>query len=372
MNWVVELKKILSHNPLANRDIPINNDRIILYGAGKMGEMALDLMSTVDIKPRYIIDQKVRGFLRDIKVIAPEDIPKEDLNKMTVLVCIVTIPFNPIYQFLHSLGCKDVRHFYDFTEIVLKNTFQNGWKVYTLNNNDLNKIEKVCRALEHDNTSIAHYLQFLWWRLRAIEYIDNRYPVRSNEKYFNILDFVNVTKHESFLDGGAHTGETIKRFIQRVDGGFEHIWAFEPDKRNLTQLRQNIVNIPQNKISLYDSALSDSDGESMFIDNLDFASNIHADGAQCVKSIKIDTLEIAPTMIKLHLEGKEFSALKGAYNIIKKHRPILMVLADHNEDGLYKIANNLIDFSEYTLYFYLHDYCGNSAVFYAIPNERIK
>ena len=49
-----------------------------------------------------------------------------------------------------------------------------------------------------------------------------------------------------------------------------------------------------------------------------------------------------------------------------------MILADHNEDGLYEIANFLNQLREYKLYFYLHDYCGNSAVYYAIPKERIK
>jgi hypothetical protein len=43
-----------------------------------------------------------------------------------------------------------------------------------------------------------------------------------------------------------------------------------------------------------------------------------------------------------------------------------MILADHSEDGLYKIPQFINKLGGYKLYFNLHDYCGNTAVFYGI------
>ena len=151
---------------------------------------------------------------------------------------------------------------------------------------------------------------------------------------------------------------------------YETIWAVEPDKNNNTIMKTELSGI--DKIKYLPIALSNIDGISNFISGLGFASKIEENGNDNVQIQTIDSLNINPSIIKLHLEGYELKALHGATETIRRARPLLMVLADHNEDGLYKIAHFLMALDKYKIYFYLHDYCGNSAIFYAIPKERIQ
>jgi len=372
LNWQIELDKLFSYSsPKINPFRSTDDAGIVLYGAGAMGEMALDLLETISIRPEYFVDKNLQGDIRGIAIISPENISPDDLKAKIFIICIVTVPIDPIVDYLHSLGCRDVRHFYDYSEIALKDKISNGWALFSPSNQDKQAIANVLKKLEHDSYSIAHYLQFLWWRLRRKEHIYQGYSVLSAKKYFKAPCIPKLQENEIFLDAGAHFGTTIEKFIETTHGYFGSIWAYEPDQYNFERLKKALINNRySHKIYVYTYALSNKSTMKKFINKLGFASHIDENGECEVPSYTIDSLHLTPTIIKLHLEGHELKALEGAKDTISKSRPIIMALADHNEDGLYKIANFLTHLDSYTLYFYLHDYCGNSAIFYAIPNER--
>ncbi len=371
MQEINELNRIISSKIRGYDSFNIiNKDKVILYGAGSLGQMGINLLSKIDVRPKYIIDQKVSGSLENINILKPKDIISSDLVEFTFIICISSIEFIPIYNYLQNLGCKKIVQFYDYAEVFFKGTLGNGWAYFNPTPENINEIKKVCEYLEHDKYSLSHYLQFLWWRLRRVEKIYDNYPVLSNKKYFKAPCIPKLTDNEVFLDGGAHFGTTIESFIKATNGNFKSVYAIEPDDDNMNILKKKIEKKYLDKTVCLDIALSNKDEEVCFVDKLGFASKIDDAGTQKVISKKIDSLNIEPTIIKFHLEGHELKALEGAKETIKKCRPILMVLADHNEDGLYKIANLLNNLEEYKLYFYLHDYCGNSATFYAIPKER--
>lgn len=368
INYEKEIDNILNSKRLNSSEKNLKNRRIILYGAGAMGEMALDFLELINITPKYIVDAYKKGKVRGINIVHPKDISKNDLKNSTCLLCVVTTPISPIIDYLKKFDYTDIRHFYDYSEIMLKNRLTNGWTCFNPITKDINAITKVCEYLEQDKHSLAHYLQFLWWRIRRVEKIDIEYPVLSNQKYFNAPCIPKLSRNESFLDGGAHFGSTTKNFLDTIDMQFDNIWAVEPDEKNLLGMKAKFFDM--NNIEYLNIALSNIDSKNNFIDGLGFASKIEKNGNKIIQTLKIDSLNINPTIIKLHLEGHELQALEGAKETIKRTRPILMVLADHNKDGLYKIAQFLTKLDRYKIYFYLHDYCGNSAIYYAIPKER--
>lgn len=367
IDYKKEINNILNSEKSTITEENLKDREIILYGAGKMGIMALDFLEKINIKPKFIVDQNITGVLKNIEVISLEDLTIQDKKECLFIVCIVTLPYKNIFD---SLKCSNICHFYDYSNIMLNKYISNGWEKSDLDKNDLENIKNISSKLEKDKTSLAHYLQFLWWRIRKIENIYKDYPVLSNNKYFDAPCFPKLTENEKLLDAGAHFGTTIQHFINATNKKFGTIWAYEPDEQNLTILKNSINKEFEEKIHLYNIALSDKNDSSYFTDKLGFASKIDEEGDIKVSTKKIDSLNINPTIIKLHLEGHELKALEGAKETITKNRPIILVLADHNEDGLYKIANFLINLENYKLFFYLHDYCGNSAVYYAIPKER--
>lgn len=371
INYKKELNNILNSKKSTITEEKLKDREIILYGAGKMGIMALEFLKKINIKPKFILDQNITGTLKDIEVISLDNLTIKDKKECLFIICIVTISYKNIFDSLKAHNCLNICHFYDYSNVMLNKYISNGWEKSELDKNDLENIKNLCSKLEKDETSLAHYLQFLWWRIRKIETIYKDYPVLSNNKYFDAPYFPKLTKNERLLDAGAHFGTTIQHFINATNKNFDTIWAYEPDEQNLTILKNSINKEFEEKIHLYNIALSDKNDSSYFTDRLGFASKIDEEGNIKVSTKKIDTLNINPTIIKLHLEGHELQALEGAKETISKNRPIILVLADHNEDGLYKIANFLINLDNYKLYFYLHDYCGNSAVYYAIPKERL-
>lgn len=370
MNWSGELNQILSAK--AKKIIHVNRkNQIVLYGAGSLGNMALDFLETINVKPKYIVDKNFQGTLRDIEVISPFNVDKNDLSDVVFIVCIATIPIKPLVSFLEELGCKKIIHFYDYARVLFKEKMNNGWYYPEPNSEDIESIKHICEVLEHDENSLCHYLQFLWWRLRRVEKSYEQYPVLSSKKFFKAPCIPKLSIKEKFLDAGAHFGGSLEKFLEVTSSDFEYAWLFEPDEKNLNILKSKVDKLCLgDKVDILDMALSDRNTQANFMNNLGFASKISKYGQGQVTVKTVDSFELDPTIIKLHVEGNELEVLCGATKTIKKHSPIIMVLADHNEDGLYKIALFLIELKEYKIYFYLHDYCGNSAVFYAIPRKR--
>lgn len=78
-----------------------------------------------------------------------------------------------------------------------------------------------------------------------------------------------------------------------------------------------------------------------------------------------------PTFIKLHLEGHELPALKGAMKTIETHRPVLAIACYHQPDTMTDIPLWLKEHCEdYRFLWRNSAWVGESAVMFAIPSER--
>ena len=87
---------------------------------------------------------------------------------------------------------------------------------------------------------------------------------------------------------------------------------------------------------------------------------------------RLDTLGLAPTFIKRHLEGGELPALKGARETLAKHRPLVVATVYHNDDGIWRTPSWLMEtLPDYRFLFRAHSWCGTGAVVYALPRERV-
>jgi FkbM family methyltransferase len=370
MDYLLEIEKIFNENLFSFSFDNINSKDIILYGAGSLGHMAIDLMAQKNLIPKYVIDRNAEGLLNNIRIIKPkpDQIDENDKRAAIFIICISSTSYNEIYYNLKKWRCKNIIHFYTWAYFVMPELMNNGWINSNITDIGKSNIRRVCEILSRDKTSLLFYLQFLWWKCRLKEIVYDECPVLSGKNYFNSPYFPLLTKNEIFIDGGACFGQTIALFITKVNNCYNTIYAFDPDVNNLkvSQAKYN-----DKRIVYSFNALGAENRQVQFRSNLGFASRIDKQGDKNVQMVTIDSLDIKPSVIKLHIEGSELSALQGAKKTIEKCRPILMVLADHHEDGLFKLPLFLAEFENYVIHFYLHDYCGNSAIFYAYPEERI-
>jgi FkbM family methyltransferase len=247
----------------------------------------------------------------------------------------------------------------------------NGWFAPPLSAHEQAKTNKVLARWD-DDVSRAHHLQFLAWRRLREEWTFEAAPVPTDNRFF-VPEIAAVLRDDEILiDAGAHHGNVISAFVGQTNS-FRQIVAIEPDAESRVRLQENLQAwLPDDsRVTVLSCALSDDDGEALFHPGLDYASQLSPTGTMRVETRKLDALDLAPTFIKLHLEGAELAALQGAQRTLVSHRPIVAATVYHNADGIWKTPLWLMDtLPDYRFVFRAHSWCGTGAVVYAIPNER--
>jgi FkbM family methyltransferase len=294
-----------------------------------------------------------------------DPIPEADAR---VAVSVVTSSYVTIERSLAARGCIDVVPFYDLAESLRgQHPLSNGWFAQPLTAADQGEIEGVLAGWD-DDVSQAHHLQFIAWRRLREEWTFEGAPI-STERYFIPEVAAVLHDRETFLDGGAHHGAVSLAFAAMIDS--PRVIAVEPDAANRAVLGERLRGLP--RPAVLDCALAAQDGTAAFSEGYGFASKLSAFGQAQVSTRSIDSLDVEPTFIKLHLEGGELDALRGARKTLRAHRPIVAATVYHNADGLWRTAGWLMrELDDYRFLFRNHCWCGAGAVVYAIPGERAR
>lgn len=359
---------------------PVPSDApLALYGAGDLGALARDFLTFVGQPAAIAVDRDAarlanRPDWAGLPLLRPDDVSDRDKRRLRLAVCVATAPYVPLERVLLDLGFADVVPFYDIAESFHHiHPLSNGWFAAPLSAADRDNTAQVL-SLWSDDVSRAHHLQFLAWRRLREEWTFEAAPPLANAERFFIPEIVDALRGDEILvDAGACHGAVTQAFVGRTQGAFRQIVAIEPDPLNRARLehtwRDDLAG--NRRIVLLDCALGENEGEAPFHDGLGYASQLSVTGRRHVRVRPLDALGLSPTFIKLHLEGGELAALKGARNTLAGSRPLLAVTVYHNADGLWKTARWLMEtLTGYRILFRLHSWCGTGAVIYAIPRER--
>lgn len=352
---------------------------LALFGAGNLGRMAKQYFETIGIPFKYVVDSNAEFYRSDpfwvgVDIISPKDVSAKKRSESLLAICVATAPFFQLSTELGSLGWSDLVPFYDIAEAYRdRHPLGNGWFSGKLDQTDIENIEQVLSGWQ-DDASRAHHLQFIAWHTLREDWLFEQAPVTIGDRYF-IPEVVTLLRSdEVFCDLGAHYGEVVPRFLQTVGNRFKEIWVIEPDTNNLRQLRAELQKLePEIKQALHvlPCAVGAKQGNGSFFHGLGYASQLCDLGQQLIEVTTIDRLNLAPTFLKLHLEGGELDAIKGGMQTLKQYRPIIAATTYHNCQGLWELPKCLMEMlPNYKVYFRLHSWCGTGAVVYAIPDER--
>ena len=358
---------------------PVLMDRpVALYGAGNLGRLARDFLTDVGHDFAVAVDRNADELALDpywsgVALKHPDTIPPAARHLFRLAVSIVTSPSVPIERSLSEQGFDDVVPFYDLAESFrAEHPLSNGWFAAPLTSDDQAKTVDVLTKW-HDDESRAHHLQFLAWRRLREEWSFEPAPVVPGNRFFIPEVTSALHDNEFFVDGGAHYGLVVNTFIERTRNVFSKIAVIEPDAANRSMLTDNLSAwLPRDpRIAVYDCALGDREGSTLFREGLGYASQISSLGETWVTLRPLDALELSPTFIKLHLEGAELDALKGGRQTLLSKRPVIAATVYHNADGVWKTPLWLMQsLDDYRFLFRSHGWCGTGAVLYAIPEER--
>ncbi len=344
-----------------------------------MGLLARDFLKMAGRDVGMVIDRGAGriadiGEWSEVSPVGPAAVPDEFKRAVRLAVCVVTSAYVPIERSLLETGFIDVVPFYDLAETFRHlHPLSNGWFAPPLTAQEQDETAEVLSAWD-DDVSRAHHLQFLAWRRLREEWIFEPAPPLTGDSRYFIPELLGLLGGgEIFLDGGAYDGCVTEDFARRRSGAFRQIVAIEPDRPNRVRLeaalRRSMPDDP--RVSVCDFALAEADGEAPFHEGLGYASQLSATGRTLVKCRPLDALGLAPTYVKLHLEGGELAALKGAHETLIASRPLIAATVYHNADGMWKTAGWLMEtLANYRFLFRIHSWCGTGAVIYAIPNER--
>lgn len=158
---------------------------------------------------------------------------------------------------------------------------------------------------------------------------------------FNEMRFLNryLKPEMTFVDVGANQGEFALFAAKRLPNG--QVLAFEPMLLFFQRLNHNVQLNKMRNIRTFKLGLSDRNGEVPIYLNAD--NQTHHEGLaslfpideknKATEVIALTTLDdvavhesvVRIDFIKIDVEGSEWAALKGSEQVLKKHRPALMV-----------------------------------------------
>jgi FkbM family methyltransferase len=170
--------------------------------------------------------------------------------------------------------------------------------------------------------------------------------VSSEPEFYLLKKF--IKKNDSVVDIGANIGRYSFE-LSKIVGHKGIVYSFEPILRNyLTFISLIFIHGTKNIIP-FNIALSDETKllkmnevktsiRYKVLFNTYTASKVHKEGSLNHYSIKLDNLKKKKkiSFIKIDVEGHEMQVLRGAKNIIKKNKPIILI-----QDNDKKVINYL-------------------------------
>ena len=151
--------------------------------------------------------------------------------------------------------------------------------------------------------------------------------------------YLNYNKYNVYVDLGAYTGDTIKKYSAMCNN-LSEIFAFEPDVRNFKKLLKYSEECIHPKIYAYNCAAFSHDTELRFAS----AGNRNSSAASSSSFQHKTSLVVAKApdnvvrhadFIKFDVEGMEAEALNGCSRLIMECEPDLLVSMYHKSEDMY-------------------------------------
>ena len=164
-----------------------------------------------------------------------------------------------------------------------------------------------------------------------------------------------VGENEDFVDVGAYNGDTVREFVNSVDGKYESITAYEPDTRSFKTLSDWCDKFPRAKA--YNYAVNNFSGEVSFYEDKKNSQGSHIQGntslqqqAEVRTCVKLDDHLTKMSLLAIDVEGYELNVIEGARGLIEVTKPKMHISAYHYPLDIPKIVAGLATMSRRKLF----------------------
>jgi len=178
------------------------------------------------------------------------------------------------------------------------------------------------------------------------DYASQSYVRGSYEPYMQESFLKFVHPRAIVYDVGSHVGFHAL-FCGLLVGPSGRVIAFEPDPHCRASLGRQVAANPNLRLEVLPYAVSDQCGP-LLLDTSKGCSQarLHAGGSCRVEARTLDFLVQQagfppPHIVKIDVEGHEASVLKGAQNVLARHKPI--ILCDYNDDSTLQMGKEILE-----------------------------
>lgn len=349
------------------------NKPIILFGAGMIGEYYSELIKDKLNTEKEILfcdnnPAKFGTIINGVPVISFDEL-KNDYRDSYIIITALKYCNDLILQ-LKENGLSPLLDPLTYNIFVGDTAFYETYADYPrVIQENINKFEQAYELLQ-DEYSRRIFIDRLNYCISA----DTRYltPFISDSPQYFEKEIISLSGDEIFIDGGSYIGDTLEEFLRQTNGRLGQAYCFEPEKTKHKEFLskfsalKNVELIPYGLWSRNDELSFNAIGTG--------SSSISQCGTVKIQVTSIDEiLQGAPaTFIKMDIEGAELEALKGAENVIRKHRPKLGICVYHKPLDIAEIPLYIKELlPEYKIYLRHYNYGASETVCYAVADQTI-
>jgi FkbM family methyltransferase len=355
--------------------LEVSERPIVIFGAGPLGRMTLQHLQRLGVLPVGIADNDRTRWgttLDGVLIVSAAEAVERYAKSARFVVTIYN--GSAVRRELQEKGCSYVSHFADlyfeyateclpFCGLAAREVILDNW----------NEVAGGASVWQ-DSKSVSEYLAQLAWRLRIPKTEMPRHDPASL-CYFP-TDIFTFLDREQFFDCGAFDGDSLRKYLaRRPPKCSPRVWAFEPDAASYARLSEYVKSLADDgiaEIRCEPLAVAEYSGKLRFSALGSVRSEVTPTGETGVSCIALDDIDAEPTLIKMDVEGFELPALKGAAELLRRHRPVLAISLYHHASDLWTIPNylkSLVPDYHYFLRRYAED-CWE-LILYAVPVERL-
>ena len=216
---------------------------VVIFGCGQLGTFALDGATGAGLEVLAFADNKQANWGRriaGIEVISPQEAVRRYNDEAFFVVAIYngTAPRKQLAE----LNCKRIvpypLFFWRFSQYM---PFEDRLELPNRMVEEPDAI-RAGYALLGDARSRVEFAAQIRWRC-SLDYDCLPKADPPGEMYY-APDLVFLNDHEVLADCGAFDGDSIRMFLERTRGRFRHIYAIEPDTKNLAALGKYLASLP--------------------------------------------------------------------------------------------------------------------------------
>jgi FkbM family methyltransferase len=206
--------------------------------------------------------------------------------------------------------------------------------------------------------TISHHYTGDRVRLNAFKHRGYWYLGKDRERDIMSAFAVLIHRGDTVIEVGGHIGY-VSLYFAKLVGNTGRVYVFEPGTNNLPYTTRNLQSV--RNVDLIQKAVSDSAGHLPFyledisgqnnsllkdfwvFDNVSKSAFLQGQYHEVlVEVVTIDQIvsekNIAPTFLKVDVEGAEFNVLQGAINTIHRYKPVLMLEVNAKHHEIYELV----------------------------------